>query len=996
VRENFKIQNSKFRETARIKTSIIRWLLLPIVVIAVVFLGLSAVAVDGPLSPADSLAYLKTEPGLKVELVVAEPMVVSPVALAWDARGRMFVVEDRGYPIGPGKGKPPAGQVVLLEDTNGDGQYDKRTIFADKLTFPNGVMAWSNGVYVTCAPFLYYFKDTDSDGAADIRETVFKGFQDLSTTQLRVSHPVLNLDNWVYLTSGLTAAKVTSPAHPDRPAVFLNRVDGRFRPGTDEIEETSGTAQFGESFDVYGRKFICSNRNHIQQVVMQTAYLKRNPNLAFGVQVEDIPDHGAASRVYPLSANITTAAFHAGYFTSACAITVYNGTALPENYRGNSFTCEPAGNLVHHDVLTAESNSVTFIARRAYPTNEFLASPDNWFRPVNLAIGPDGALYVCDMYRKTIEHPDYLPEATRKVTDFESGKTMGRIYRISAQDFEPRGQRRFDLSAATTPELCRELENPNQWWAMTAHRLLLERRDAKAFPLLRRLAARGKSPESRVQALRVLEGTEGLEDAQILAAMGDSAAGVREHAIQLAEPRLEKSPRLGTQLLNLAGDSDARVRFQCALSLGQWSSDRIVPALATVAVANLEDKWTRAAVLSSIYHREQVFFDHFMTVADKASNAGMPPFMRELSHVLAAALPSEKLQKVMEKTLAKQAESNLPWQMAAISGFGTGLRSRAATEGQFTMASLTAQAEPALRVQLKNLYAKSGEIAVNEKQSVDSRLAAISLLGHAEFAVAGPPLEKLIAPRQPSEVQTAAIKAIGQINDPAGGPALVTRERWNAYSPAVRDIALTVLTGNPGFIRSLFDAIEKGDVPAWTVNGDRRTQLMRHKDTDIQARATALFKNVGESDRMKVYEEYKTVLSLKPDSKNGHAMFQKNCTACHVFAGEGHIVGPDLTGIRNQPSEVLLLHIIVPEYEIVPIYTCYNIETKEGQGFTGLLAAETPTAITVRMAQGLEQQIPRADIATMTTSRLSLMPDELEKAMSRQDMADLIAFLKGE
>jgi putative heme-binding domain-containing protein len=200
---------------------------------------------------------------------------------------------------------------------------------------------------------------------------------------------------------------------------------------------------------------------------------------------------------------------------------------------------------------------------------------------------------------------------------------------------------------------------------------------------------------------------------------------------------------------------------------------------------------------------------------------------------------------------------------------------------------------------------------------------------------------------------------------------------------------------NTNSLHALFAAIEKGDVAAYTVNADRRNQLMKHKDPSIQERANVLFKDLTPGDRMKVYEDCKSLLSLNPDSKNGHTVFQKNCAPCHTFAREGHMVGPDLTGIRNQPAEVILLHIVVPEYEIMPIYTSYNVETKDGQSYTGILAGETPSAITLRMAQGVEQPIPRSNIASMLTSRLSLMPQELEKAMTKQEMADLLAFLKG-
>lgn len=963
---------------------------------------LLSLAIDGPLTAEQSLAYLKTEPGLEVELVASEPMVVDPVAVAWDEKGRMYVVEDRGYPVGPGKGQPPVGQVVLLEDTDGDGKYDKRTVFADGLTFPNGVMPWNGGVYVTCAPYLYYFKDTNGDGKADIKQIVFKGFQDLSTTQLRVSHPMLALDNWVYLTSGLTAAKVTSPAHPDRPAVFLNRVDGRFRPGTDDIVETAGTAQFGQTFDRFGRKFICSNRNHIQQVVLQTAYLKRSPYLPFSQQVEDIPDHEAACRVYPLSANITTAAFHAGYITSACGVTIFEGSGLPEKYRGNSFTCEPAGNLVHHDVLAP--GDVTFVAKRAYATNEFLASPDNWFRPVNLANGPDGALYVCDMYRKTIEHPEYLPEATRKVTDFESGKTMGRIYRIVSTNAPTQKPKRFDLSKYSDKQLCAEFENPNIWWRMTAQRLLLERHDPKSISSLQAMVQKGKTPESRAHALRTLEALDGLSDKILLHALTDKNPGVRENALQAAESHVAQSPALAKALLELASDSNARVRFQCALSLGALLSVDTVPALAKIVLANLEDKWTRTAVLCSIGHHEQEFLDamidpgsvHAEPFSLTPSTTGMAPLMSDLAHVLAASVPYSDLQPILQKITRPRYPVDFPWQMAAVAGFSDGLRARPdAAKQQFTLASL-AQGQPTLHDNLVHLYERAGATALDSIQPLGARLAAISLLGQGSYAEGGPTLQTFVDPRQPAEIQTAAIRALGQMGDASAGAVLVQPGRWNGYTPAVRDSVLSVFMGNTNFLDGLFTSIEHGGIPAWTVNADRRTQLMRNKDESIRQRANALFKEMGGGDRMKAYEESKSVLVLKGDSQNGHAVFQKNCTPCHTFSGEGHLVGPDLTGIRNQPADVILLHIVVPEYEIMPVYTCYNVETKGGQTYTGLLASETPAAITLRMAQGVEQQIPRSDISSMTTSRLSLMPQELEKTMTRQELADLLAFLKGQ
>lgn len=947
-------------------------------------------ALDGPLTPEQAQKTFQLEPGLKIELVAAEPLVIDPVAVAWDENGKMYVAENRGYPVGPGKGKTPEGKIALLEDTDGDGKYDKRTTFAEGLTFPNGVMPWKGGVYVTCAPYVYYFKDTNGDGVADEKKIIFKGFQDLSTTQLRVSHPTLNIDNWVYLTSGLTAAKVSSPEHPDRPVVFLNRVDGRFRPGTDEIEATAGTAQFGQTFDAFGRKFICSNRNHIRHVVMQLKYLKRNPNFAFSDVVQDIPDHGAACKVFPLSANITTAASHTGFFTSACGVTIYNGTALPEKYRGNSFTCEPAGNLVHHDVLSPSNE--TFVASRAYEDREFLASPDNWFRPVNLAVGPDGALYVCDMYRKTIEHPDYLPEATRKITDFTSGKDKGRIWRIVGAAAGQKDSLKPNLEKASAESLCMLLQQPNRWWRMTAQRLLIERQDKSVVPTLKLLVKKGRTPEARVHALRTLDGLNALPVQQILTAVLDKDPNVREHGIQLAESHLD-DVALAEKVFELAKDENPRVRFQCALSLGELQSPKVIPALVKIAERNPDDRWMRAAVLSSIGGRANDFLSAILPAAKKSKDGALLPLLSELGRVLGTDKTNPALPTLHLMT-ASTNENDFDWEVALLSGFAEGLRASRGNSSAWFMGLVSIDSSTA-PIRLNAILSRAQEVANTKTNSLERRLVSIQLLGNTFFSFSGNTLEKLIEPTEPAEIQLAAIHALAQMPGTNGGAALVQRERWNSYTPAIRDSVLSSMMAQTNLIDALLAGVERGDVPAWSINPDRRNQLMRNKDESIRNRATKLFKDLQSGDRMKVYEKYKSALSLTPNPANGHAVFSRTCTSCHVISGEGKLVGPDLTGIRNQPADVLLLHIIVPEYEIMPIYTVYNVETKDGQSQSGLLAGETVENITLRQAQGIEQVIPRSNIASMTTSRLSLMPQELEKTMSKQDLADLIAFLKG-
>ena len=991
-------------------------------------------ALDGPLKPDEAPKSFRLLPGLRLELVASEPMVVSPVAVAFDERGRLFVAENRGYPTGPGEGKPPVGRIAMLEDTDGDGKMDRRVEFAEGLTFPNGVMPWNGGLIVTCAPDVLFLRDNDGDGKADERHVLFTGFSTAGSTQLRVSHPTLSIDNWVYLTSGLTGGKVVSPDAPDRPPVVLARTDFRFRPDGDVWEAADGGAQFGQSFDDFGRRFICYNRVQVQHVVISSKVLRRNPHLAFSETVQNCPaetvaeplkGHGAAARLYPISRNITTADSHAGTFTAACAVTIYRGTGLPESYRGGAFSCDPTGNLVHFDRL--EPQGATFSAHRVQPGVEFLASSDTWFRPVFLAPGPDGALYLCDMYRKTIEHPDYLPVEIRKRTDFEGGKTMGRIWRVVRDDLpavEAKRLRQVNLAEASTRELCERLRDRDGWWRQTAHRLLLQKRDKAAVEPLRALAADATaSPATVVEALRLLEAFDGLTDAVLRAALAHPAAPVREHALQLIEPRLatDGSPWLA-KVLPLGDDPDPRVRFQTAIALGSSPEKEaaIAVALAHVAERAGADRWSRAAVFSALSGREEAFLTALRDVPHRAGPL-TPELLSEFGRLLGASRPQATWPALLREIVAVRPGFAPEEQAALLTGFATAARGQLADTGRASgtprpdrlpsgatgSASapraddlLSAMIGPAtedraLVVAVRELVVTMAATALDPGQSLARRRAAVGLLAFADFEHGGETLLRIVDAGTPSDLQVAAVRALGSQRDDRVAKALLAPERFAGYTPSLRDEVLSALFSQSRHLPGLLSAVEAGAIPTGAIDALRRRQLTQSGDPALRRRAEALFGTVS-GDRAKVYDAYKDVADQASDPFRGRAVFRRECASCHRLDREGFAVGPDLFGVRNQPKPAVLLHILVPDHEITQGYGAYTVATKDGRVLTGLIASETPTSITLRQPLGKEDTILRDEIDELSASKQSLMPQGLEKNINRQEFADLLAYLKGE
>jgi putative membrane-bound dehydrogenase-like protein len=972
---------------------------------------------DGPLPAENAPASFRLEPGLRIELVAAEPLVISPVALAFDERGRLFVAENRGYPTGPAPGEPPAGRIAMLEDTDDDGRMDRRTEFAEGLTYPNGLMPWGDGLIVTCAPDVFFLRDTDGDGKADERKVLFTGFATTGSTQLRVSHPTLSPDNWVYLTSGLTGGSVTAPAAPERPPVGLKRVDFRFRPDGDAWEAADGGAQFGLTFDDFGRRFICYNRVQVQHVVIASKTLRRNTHLAFSDTIqncpiepvpEPLPGHGAGARLFPLSRNVTTADSHAGTFTAACAVTVFRGSNLPERYRGCVFSCDPTGNLIHVDKL--EPQGATFGARPVRERAEFLASTDNWFRPVFLAHGPDGALYFCDMYRKTIEHPDYLPVEIRKRTDFDSGKTMGRLWRVVRDHVsadELRRLRNVNLGAESTAQVCDRLRDRNGWRQDTAQRILLKRRDHAAVEPLRKIAADPSAdPSAVVRALHLLDAFGGLSDDLLRAVLKHSIAPVRENALALVETRLAHDRGWLSYVIPLADDEDARVRFQAAIALGalpassfaqaenQTAHDSIASALARIAARDGGDRWTRAAVFSSLAGRDVAFLT---ALRDLPKQRGGPPsdLLTELGRLLGASQP-QKAWPGLVRIIAASPRGFPPEERAAlVTGLAEAARSRVASRDSNEVLMALTGSEADLAGALRDLVAAMQAIARDPAQPLARRIEAAGLLAFADFEQTGATLLQLVDPQQSGALQSAAVRALGAQRDARVVQALLAPERFLMYPPALREEVLSTLTSQAYHLPSLLTALEDGRVPRSAIDALRRRQLTQSRDAEIRRRAEKLFGTV-QGDRAKVYEEYQDVINLKPDPAAGRAVFRRECSSCHRLDQEGFPLGPDLFGIRNQPKPTILLHVLIPDQEITQGFVAYTVATKDGRVRAGLVSSETPTSLTLRQPLGKEDTILRSEIDELSASQQSLMPQGLEKNITRQEFADLLAYLKGE
>jgi putative membrane-bound dehydrogenase-like protein len=964
---------------------------------------LRAGAADAFPTPDQIAASLRIDPGLRVELAAAEPQITSPVAMAFDADGRLWVVEMRDYPHGPPPGQSPESRIKVLEDRDGDGWFESSAVYQDAIAFANGVLPWRGGALVTAAPYIRWLKDDDGDFQADRGETLYEGFAALNP-QLRVSHPNLGLDGWVYVANGLRGGKVQRYGRGASQARDIGGMDFRFDPrNPDRFEAISGMGQFGLTFDDWGRRFVCDNRHHLRHVVMPHLAIQRNsflaaPGVVQDTSVEEEGELNSGIKIFPLSKNWTTSSLHAGHFTAACGVFVYRGGLLPESYRGAVFTCDPTGNLVHQEVL--EDAGASFRSRPARAGAEFLASPDDRFRPVFLADGPDGALYVVDMARAVIEHPEFMPVELKNRADLLVGKDCGRIWRIvpAAMPDWPRPPRPA-LRAASPAELVRLLGHPASWWRTTAFRLLLERGDEKARELLLVAAGSAKQPLARLQAAWLLEALGALDDDTVLLLSRSDEAPLRENAVKLAESRLATSAGLRERIVAMAGDADARVRFQVALCLGNWDDDRAIAPLARIARAGADDRWTRVAVASAVPRRGGALVAALVgskADADLAPDAGTLALVRELSAVVGARHEPAEVADTLEAILARRGADAARWQLAGFDGLVEGM-TRRGTKLADVMAALPrsgvgAEQTGRLKARLDALLDQAAEAAANTRRETDERVDAVRLLAQAPWSSVESLLGRLLADEAAQPLRLAAVRAAAAHTEPAVGPWLV--DRLLSVTPAIRREITLALLRNSERAKLLLDAVEArrlapGDIDTLAVN-----QLVGSSRAELRERARKLLKGGLPEERRLVLERYRDAALREGDAARGREVFQKNCATCHNVAGIGVRVGPDIADTRVKTREQLLSDILNPNGAIDGNYLNYVVSTRSGQVVSGLIAAESASSLTLKRAEGQTDIILRQDIDEIRSSGASLMPEGIEKNITVDEMGDLISFLK--
>jgi len=937
-----------------------------------------------PLAPDEARQSIHVPDGFTVDLVASEPQVLDPVAFDWDVEGRLWVVEMADYPLGLDDTGAAGGRVRVLEDRDQDGTYERSRLFAEGLNFPTGILTWRDGVIVTAAPDIVFLRDTTGDGRADEREVLLSGLSE-GNQQLRANGLRWGLDNWVYVAAGGHHGKYALDTKLRSTRAGTDTVIGsrdfRFNPDTGVVEPQSGPTQFGRNRDDWGHWFGTQNSRPLWHYALPDHYLQRNPYYAApDGQVQVLGEVGAP--VYPASA--LQKRFHdfkaSGRFTSACSGMIYRDSLLFPAEEMNGFACEPFHNLVQRIALQPEG--VTFHGERAgLPDGpDFFASTDRWCRPVMVRTGPDGGLWVADMYRYMIEHPQWLPDEGKAelLPFYRQGEDKGRIYRVRA---EGEALRPIPILAdMDNRTLALQLASHNGWVRDKAQQLLLWRDGQDAASSLNHLLSES-GPLGQIHALCTLDGLGLLTSEHIVVALSTpNNPGVLENALRLAERHA--TPQVVSAACKLVDSPDPKVRQQLAFSLGAFPpTPNVADALADLLLQDHGETFIQAAALSSALPHQEALTATLVNRNDSA----LPAIRQVLAEMALAAGNDASLSTLLVPTL-KTAQSTM---------------AQAQVEAAVTLLDLIEQRGRTINdistdtaTHYTALRDTAQRTLTNNERSTAERIAAATVLARLpeeKNLVVEYLATQLDALGSPDELRSC-IAALARSED-SRVPGLMI-DAWPGLLPQAREQVVDMLLANRGWTVALLDGLENNQIRGTDLSPVRRTHLLNHPDKEIQSRSKTLFTREDNPERAAVIAAYQPALTLTGDPKRGRALYAESCAPCHALDGMGLAIGPDLRTVASHPKEKLLANILDPNLDIQPGYHAYNCELEDGENLFGLIASENATSITMKLPGAKLRTILRSDIYLLESTRISMMPDGWEATMNPQAIADLIAFLK--
>lgn len=981
----------------------------------------------GPYSPEEAAKQFILHPDCKIELVAAEPDVIDPVHIAFNTDGKLWVVEYTDYPNGPGDGQPGLSRIRVLSDDDEDGRYNNPVTFAEKLLFANGLMFWKDGVIVTTDGKIQFMRDTDGDGKSDETQVWFEGFA-TKNPQLRHNHPQLAIDCKIYVANGLRGGDIVPGADnpwgldPKAEPLSISGRDFRFDPLTGKYEAIAGMGQFGMTFDQFGNRFVCTNRNPCRQIVLEDEQLKLTPGLRIPRFYEDVAAAGEDSKLYPLSRTWTTSNLHANQFTAACGVLIYNDFALGSDFLGNCFTCDPTANLVHREIL--KPVGPTFTAEPARDGVEFLATRDEWFRPVNLSHGPDRSLYVVDMYRAVIEHPQFMPTELKDRPDLTLGLDRGRIWKVSQrQPIKTQGivDPITDLSVMDVESLIDELGakhllESSVWRTEHALRILFERQNKRVAEFIRgrqlKRSELGNDIFAAGHVLGLLKGMNLLQVEDVEYYTNSDMFPLAMNAIALGTAEFGNDARWVDHLnkyfeglsaeINRMNSSDQKpaeiflawktMELYAALGLLPWealtkeSRDVVMPLLVH-QVSHGDDPYWLSTYLGLSARKESltVLEDLLTTLEGNDSTVILSPVVHDIAELVARQNQEEQVDSVLA-TLSKNADLDQVTQIAVLSGITDGYPGgSAALRGR--IAKLDDEQKSAVQQLLKTA---SQHFA--DKEIAPQLLPLVaSLLSVSDDDES---LQQLITATGSGDATRTSLALSALLKRPAEqvNPALI--ELLPKRRGSVRRSILQAMASNVTRAPALLDEIEVGRVPVLEIDSTMEKMFYRLSDKEIVARAKKLLKREPPADRVKVLADYQSVLKMDSDPLRGKVVFEKNCATCHKVGGVGVNVAPDISDSRTKTPDFYLMNILDPNRAIDANYFSFNILDTDGKVHSGIVASETSSSITLKQPEGKLITIPRDEIELFKNNGVSLMPVGLEQKINKQQMADVISFIK--